>query len=142
MSRLTELIRQAKRRDPQLGADLEAEINVLSGRRAFGLNFERHRPEAVELPNRPVRKGDKVRILPARGSAEAGDQRLWRVNRLEKRDDTSYVGHLCLVGASELEQRAVPLADLVVVAEFRDHVFPGLASTGTVTRGRINLTIR
>ncbi|MFI1294303.1 site-specific DNA-methyltransferase [Streptomyces sp. NPDC020792] len=131
---MTELIRQAKRRDPQLGADLEAEINVLSGRRAFGLNFERHRPEAVELPNRPVRKGDKVRILPARGSAEAGDQRLWRVNRLEKRG-TDYVGHLCLVGTSEPEQRVVPLADLVVVAEFRDHVFPGLASTGTVTRG-------
>ena len=27
----------------------------------FGLNFERHKPEAVELPKRPVRRGDKRR---------------------------------------------------------------------------------
>ena len=53
MSRLTELIAQAKAKDPQMGADLEREFKVLSSRRAFGLNFERHRPEAVELPRMP-----------------------------------------------------------------------------------------
>jgi hypothetical protein len=56
---------QVKAKDPQLGADLEREFKVLSARRAFGLNFERHRPEAVELPQTPVRKGDKVRLLAA-----------------------------------------------------------------------------
>lgn len=50
MSRLTDLIAQAKAKDPQLGADLEREFRVLSARLPFGLNFERHRPEAVELP--------------------------------------------------------------------------------------------
>ena len=56
-----------------MGADLEREIKGLSACRAFGLNFERHRPEAVELPQRPVRKGDKVRVLPKRGvNARAG----------------------------------------------------------------------
>ena len=69
MSRLTDLIAQAKTHTPQLGTDLEREFKVLSSRRAFGLNFERHRPEAVESPQRPVRKGDKVRTLPARGQA-------------------------------------------------------------------------
>jgi adenine-specific DNA-methyltransferase len=65
VSRLTDLIAQAKAKDAQLGADLEREFKALSSRLPFGLNFERHRPEAVELPQRPVRKGDKVRVLPA-----------------------------------------------------------------------------
>ncbi len=56
--------------DPQLGADFEAEITALTRRRTFGLVFERHQPEAVELPGRSVRRGDKVRIA-APGSAPA-----------------------------------------------------------------------
>src|SRR3954451_8685941 len=86
MSRLTELLRQVKAKDFQLGADLEAEVKVLSSRREFGLNFERHRPEAVELPQRPVRKGDKVRVLPERGLTAKGDQRLWAVRKIAKVD--------------------------------------------------------
>lgn len=70
MSRLTDLIAETKAKNPQLGADLEREFRALSSRVPFGLNFERHRPEAVELPHRPVRKGDKVRVLPARGIAK------------------------------------------------------------------------
>lgn len=49
MSRLTDLIRQAKQKDPDLGNELEREFKALAGGRAFGLNFERHRPESVEL---------------------------------------------------------------------------------------------
>jgi len=48
VSRLTDLIAQAKTKNAQLGADLEREFKVLSARLPFGLNFERHRPEAVE----------------------------------------------------------------------------------------------
>ncbi len=66
MSRLTDLIAQAKAKDAELGRELEREFKVLSARRSFGLNFERHRPESVELPGRPVRKGDKLRVLPPR----------------------------------------------------------------------------
>jgi adenine-specific DNA-methyltransferase len=70
LSRLTDLLAKAKAKDSQLGADLEREFKLLSSRLPFGLNFERHSPEAVELPLRPVRKGDKVRILPERGSVK------------------------------------------------------------------------
>ncbi len=36
--------------------------------------------ESVELPGRPVRKGDKVRFLPERGQSATGlDRRLWQV---------------------------------------------------------------
>lgn len=62
MSRLTDLIAQAKAKNPQLGVDLDREFKVLTSRLPFGLNFERHSPEAVELPQRPIRKGDKVHI--------------------------------------------------------------------------------
>ena len=72
MSRLTELLRQAHKADPQLGADLEAEIAALTKRRTFGLVFEQHQPEAVELPGRAVRRGDKVRVLPSRGERDKG----------------------------------------------------------------------
>lgn len=63
MSRLTDLIADVKSKNPQLGADLDKEFRVLSSRLPFGLNFERHRPEAVELPLRSIRRGDKVRVL-------------------------------------------------------------------------------
>lgn len=84
MSRLTDLIAKAKAKDPQLGADLDREIKILSSRLPFGLNFERHSPEVVELPLRPIRKGDKVRVLPERGSTKKGDQRLWQVKTIHK----------------------------------------------------------
>lgn len=134
MSRLTELIRQAKEKDPALGAELEREYRTLSGRRAFGLNFERHRPEAVELPGRPIRRGDKVRILAPRGSTDQGDGRLWRVTRIEKADGERRA-HLECVGNDDVESKTVSTDDLVVVAEFRDPIHPGLVSTGAVNRG-------
>lgn len=132
MSRLTELLAQAKSKDAQLGADLEREFKVLSSRLPFGLNFERHSPEAVELPLRQVRKGDKVRVLPQRGSLKKGDPRLWKVKVVHK---PSRAADLELLGAAEAEQKSVRLDDLVVVAEFRDIIYPGLISTGTVMRG-------
>lgn len=134
MSRLTDLIAQAKAKDPQMGADLEREYKVLSSRLPFGLNFERHRPEAVELPQRPIRKGDKVRVLPARGSTKKGDQRLWQVLKINKTSDGK-VADLALLGAADAQMQTVAVDDLVVVAEFRDTLYPGLVSTGKVQRG-------
>lgn len=134
MSRITDLIAQAKAKDPKMGADLEREVNVLLERLPFGLNFERHRPEAVELPLRPVRKGDKVHVLPPRGSLAKGDQRLWQVAKLRKDGDRK-VADLELYKAEKLEVQTVQVDDLVVVAEFDDKIFPGLVSTGKVERG-------
>ena len=137
MSRLSSLLRQVESDDPQLAADLKQEIEALSGRRAFGLNFERHLPETVELPGRPVRKGDKVRFLPERGQNPSSiDRQLWQVRRIRQTDDgrladlvrqrDPHAGH-------ETVSRAVE--HLVVVAEFRDPIYPGLVSTGKVERG-------
>ncbi|RZT80237.1 adenine-specific DNA-methyltransferase [Micromonospora violae] len=134
MSRLTDLIRQAKAKDPALGAELEAEFHVLSERRVFGLNFERHRPEAVQLPARPVRKGDKVQVLAPRGTTTRGDHHLWRVTSIDT-VCSARVAQLALIGSVNSVTRAAPIEDLVVVAEFRDPIYPGLESTGRVERG-------
>lgn len=134
MSRLTDLIAQAKSKDTALGHELEREFKALASRRAFGLNFERHKPENVELPGRPIRRGDKVRVLSPRGEVKKGDQRLWKVNRIE-RTKTGRLAHLDLYNTPDVETQVVSADDLVVVAEFRDFIYPGLISTGKVERG-------
>ena len=128
---LTDLIAKAKAKDPQLGADLDREIKILSSRLPFGLNFERHSPEVVELPLRPIRKGDKVRVLPERGSTKKGDQRLWQVKAIHK---SKKVADLELLGAADVETQTVALDDLVVIAEFRDTIWPGLVRKSATRR--------
>jgi len=39
------------------------------------------------------------------------------------------------MGAAEVENKSVAVEDLVVVAEFRDYIYPGLVSTGKVAQG-------
>ena len=134
MSRLSELIAKARAADPALGEALDAEFRTLSARRPFGLNFERHAPECVELPGRPVRRGDKVRILPPRGTTAKGDQRLWKVKKVEV-NGTGPQAVLESGTGPKAETRTAPVEDLVVVAEEKDFLYPGLISTGKVQRG-------
>ena len=136
MSRLTNLLRQLEKQDPELAADLKREVDALSGRRAFGLNFERHIPETVELAGRPVRRGDKVRFLPRRGEEPSGaDRRLWRVSRIRRIAGGKRLADLVPHQDTQASATSRPVEDLVVVAEFRDPVFPGMVSTGKVERG-------
>ena len=88
----------------------------------------------MELPQRLVRKGDKVRVLPPRGSTKKGDPRLWQIRAIRKAG-AGEVWDLELLDASAPESQTVALDDLVVVAEFRDTIYPGLVSTGKVQRG-------
>ena len=130
MSRINDLLRQLRANEPQLAADLEQEVAALGDRRAFGLNFERHVPEAVELPGRKVRKGDKVRVLPTRGQIRnKSDETLWRVIAIDRAAGTA---SLEVLDAASTAEAAID--DLVVVAEFRDPIYPGLVSTGKVER--------
>ena len=137
MSRLSNLLRQVETLEPQLGVDLKREVEALSGRRAFGLNFERHIPETVELPNRPVRRGDKVRFLPERGKKPSSvDRGLWRVDRIRRTRQGRVADLVRQVDPeAELQIASRAVDDLVVIAEFRDPIYPGLVSTGKVDRG-------
>jgi adenine-specific DNA-methyltransferase len=133
VSRVNDLIRQVARRDPELAEELRTEVDLLAERRSFGLNFERHVPESVELPGRPVRRGDKVRVLPPRGEKRKKEHdRLWKVVSIVSDDGTAAV---TLLDGEETEEETAALEELVVVAEFRDPIYPGLVSTGKVERG-------
>ena len=138
MSRLTDLLAQARKTDPQLAADLEAEFRQLTRHNQFGLVFERHQPEAVELPGRPVRRGDTVRVLPPRGTLTIGDTRHWVVTDLERTPDGKQA-HLTEADVDpEVREPATSTAaleDLVVVARFEDPIYPGLVETGRVENG-------
>jgi len=134
VSRLNDLIRQVGTLNGTLADDLQREVSALADRRSFGLNFERHVPEAVELPGRPVRKGDKVRVLPPRGeTAKQSDDRLWRVLKIRKIGALATAELVAL--DDETESISSEAGDLVVVAQFRDPIYPGLVSTGKVQRG-------
>ena len=124
---LTALIERVGVLDPDLASDLQAHIETTSARREFGLVFNKHIPEAIELPGRIARRGDKVRI------SAKGEDRMWLVART-RRVNGQKVADLVALGATA-ETLSAPLADLVVVADFRDSLYPGLHSTGKIERG-------
>lgn len=136
MSRLTDLISQAKNINVQLGQDLEREFKALTSRVAFGLNFERHQPESVELPQRPIRKGDKVRKKAPRGSSDSRDERLWVVSQITK-SGKGLTARLRSADYGGVKTIKVDVRDLVVVAEFRDHLYPGLETTETLECSKV-----
>jgi adenine-specific DNA-methyltransferase len=131
MSRLTELISQVAKADPALADDLRREVEVLGSRRPFGLNFEKHVPESIQLPNRRIRRGDKVVFR----DADTSDRRPWLVVGFEGEGASRKVQLARRVQNDEENRRIAGMEDLVVVAEFRDQIYPGLRSTGVVERG-------
>lgn len=130
MSRLSDLLRIVEQIDPDLCHDLEDEIKPLQQRLRFGLNFERHAPEAVELPGHRIRHASKVRVLPERGSTQRGDQRIWYVDKVE-----SGLARIATPNGDKDDSLDIPIEDLVLVAEFRDRIYPGLRPDGAVERG-------
>lgn len=125
VSRLSNQLRQVETLDLRLATDLWREVDALSARRAFGLNFERHIPKTPELPGRPVRRGDKVRFRPERGEkSDSVDRRLWWVNRIRQTDDGP-VADFVRRQDSEAEPQTASrvLDDAVVIAQFRDPIY-------------------
>lgn len=129
---LNSLLARVAKVDSALAVELQAHIAGLSKRREFGLNFEKHRPETVELYGRAVRRGDKVRFVAPRSSAEAVSKDTWLVESLAG-TKTNRTANLVLLDGDERTGRSVD--DLVVVADFKDPIYPGLTSTGRVERG-------
>jgi len=136
MSRLTDLLAQARAYDPRMAQELEREIRHATNQRSFGLVFERHLPDGVELPTRPVRRGDMVHILPPRGTVAPTDPTLWKVVTIDRKTDggaTATVIEAEPGQGNEPEVRdGVAVDDLVVVAQHDDTIYPGLVQTGEV----------
>ncbi len=109
--------------DPALRAALREQVDTLLHKRSFGLVFQEHRPETVELPQHRVRRGCKVRVR------NDTDQALYRVDQL--RGESATVTSL----TEPPVRRELRMPDVVVVREFGDPLYPGLVSTGRVHLG-------
>jgi adenine-specific DNA-methyltransferase len=109
--------------DRALRQALREQVNAMLAKQSFGLVFQQHAPETVELHNYKVRRNCKVRIK------SEDDDTLYRVENVK--GDKATVQSLVEVP----ERWDVALDDLVVIREFGDPIYPGLRSTGTVTNG-------
>jgi len=110
--------------DPALRDALREQVDTLLNRRSFGLVFQEHKPETVELPHYRVRRGCKVRFRIDDDAVQ-----LYRVDRTAKG-----TAHLVALNG-EAERRQADVAELVVVREFGEAIYPGLRSIGTVAHG-------
>lgn len=141
MSRLTDLLRSVESNDHQIAAELRKEITALThNQRTFGLVYEKHQPEAVQLPGIKIRKGSKVNILPERGSTAKVDKQLWEVVSINRDNPAAHVAHLVAINPAIKDPEDLPrtealVENLVAVLEFHDRIFPGLIETGRVERG-------
>jgi adenine-specific DNA-methyltransferase len=120
MARLEDLIGQVN--DPALQADLRLEVKILKDRTRFGLVFERHIPETV--------------IMAADGGLRVGDQvRLRHEPDGDLRRVISLNGSKAGVADGDGEEQLLPIADLLIVRQFGDPIFPKLTPLGRVERG-------
>lgn len=137
-SKLSTLLDRVDRLDAVLARDLAAEVRKATAGAEYGLVFERHVPESVELPGTRVRVRSKVRFLPPRGDREPVDRRTWIVRGISTDDAGRKVADL-IDARPPADQPPATSArivdDLVLVADFRDPIYPGFRSTGRIERG-------
>ena len=108
--------------NPELRQALREQVDILLENRSFGLVYQQHKPETVELPHFRVKRGCKVRIRAAT------DGRLYKVDSVSLESAT-------LISLDEAaEPTVVQLNDIVVVREFGEVIYPGLISLGRCNR--------
>lgn len=84
------------------------------------------------MTGRPISVGDKVRFLPRRGEIEVDSKANWIVTAITGPNDKRVAS---LLDPRTKDESTRALEDLVFVADFRDPIYPGLVSTGTVEHG-------
>lgn len=131
-NKLRALLARVEENDPATAKELRRHVEVLMGRRQFGLNFERHIPEQVALVGRSISVGDKVRFIPPRGEATAESDVTWRVTNITGPTDERVADLFDLKTKTETTRAT---DELVYVADFRDPIYPGLVSTGKIEKG-------
>ena len=143
MTRLDELLARVP---ADLRDDLAAEIERRARpQRHFGLVFERHDPEAVDLVGMQPAPGDTAHVLPARGSGDDRDLTLWHVDSIDN-DGTAHLTEVLPGGTAwdaDVMGRApstitADAGDVVPVAESTDTIYPGLELVDRVQGGDTN----
>ena len=117
------LARVEKLIDDTTARDLRRHVEGLKSRREFGLNFERHIPESVDLIGRQISVGDKVRFVPPRGDTTVESDATWLVTQIDG-PRTKRVA--ALLDPHTKNEASRSLDDLVFVADFRDPIYPGM----------------
>lgn len=133
MARIDDLLTQARALDPDLGRELAAAIKE---RTSFGLVFEDHLPEAVEMPMVPVQEGSFVRILPPRGSTTQPEPDVYEVVEVSGDEllltPENQGADTDEAGGEVIETVTASRKDVVAVARYKDTVYPGLCLDGQV----------
>ena len=109
--------------DPALRAALRGQVHAMLQKQSFGLVFQQHKPETVELPHYKVRRGCKVRIRSDQ------DDELYAVVKVVSTQATVASLH------EQPEFWVVDVENLVVVREFGDPIYPGLQRIAAIRRG-------
>jgi adenine-specific DNA-methyltransferase len=120
MARLEDLIKDIA--DPSLRNQIAGEVAKLKTRKTFGLVFEQHSPEVVQLPGLAVRPGTRV---AKRGDKAAG---FFVVRAAANGKKVSIVPERG--GAEEIAAKDA----LVVVKRFGEPMYPALVPVDRVTR--------
>jgi len=107
--------------DPALRADLKRQVELLRARRRFGLVFEEHLPERVQLPEHTIRRGTRV-VLRDHDEDEPRD-----VVKVAKKKAT--------VCSADGETETLAVDDLVVIADFGEPIYPGMRRLSSLKAG-------
>lgn len=118
MAAINDLIAQVE--NPELRARLEQEVARMNKQKKFGLVFEEHMPECTPLYEMPIRRGSHVALR-----AQQSIQKVYTV--LATNDEKA----LCFCEADK-EQAEFFIADLVVVAQFGEPIYPYLKPLDSV----------
>lgn len=109
--------------DESLRSRLAREVELLRGSRRFGLVFDRHLPESVKLIDHPIRKGVKVTLR------DESSAMTWRV--------VGFANTTRAVAVLDGDGGEQAVADLVVVREFGEPIYPGLQSIERIQKGPV-----
>ncbi|MBM4034620.1 MAG: site-specific DNA-methyltransferase [Planctomycetes bacterium] len=123
MSKIEDLI--AEIGDPRLRDEIAREVAALKKQKKFGLVFEEHIPEQVQLPGLPVKEGLRVvrrggnnkEVFTVEEVLAGGKARIRREN-----------------GDAAPEPETAKASDLVVVKRFGEPVYPALVPVARLTR--------
>lgn len=105
--------------DPELREQLRLEVERLTKKKRFGLVYENHLPDNVVMPEVTIRRGTKVALR---------DQTPNDVYEVQSLTDTEAV----CIHLSSLEEKTLPLSDLVAVAQRGDVIYPYLKQMDSV----------
>ncbi len=123
MANIHETISEVAKLNPEIARQIQKYVKEHS----YGLVFENNLPEAVRLYKKTACVGDVVNILPPRGQFDTEENSIpWVVNVVK--DGKATIAHAD-------ETMDVHVEDIVVVASYRDVIYPGLKEIDRIERG-------